>query len=457
MQDLTQGSITRHLISMAVFIGMGMVFQTLYLLVDLYFVSHIGKQATAGVSAAGIVYFLVMGAAQLISVGALSLIAQATGRKDEAEADLVFNQAMSFAAVCAGLVLVLGYLFAGPMMGVFAADAATAEQGRTYLTAFLPALAATFPSAAMGSGLRATGVVRPTMIVQSLAVLLNAALAPVLIAGWGTGRPLGVLGAGLASSIAVVAGFAVLTLVFPRVQHFLRIRPSIWAPRLGVWGRIVTIGLPSAGEFALMFLIASVVYLVIRSFGPAAQAGFGIGSRVVQSIFLPAMAVSFAVAPIAGQNYGAGRYDRVRETFRQAAIIGSVIMLSLTALCAIRPQVLTIPFTQDPAVTAVAVGYLRIATLNFLAIGIVFCCSGMFQALGDTRPAFVSSASRLLTFAVPAVWVARRGGAELTTFWYLSAGSIALQAIFSFLLLRRELRIKLKAPAVAAEPATAAG
>jgi Na+-driven multidrug efflux pump len=203
--------------------------------------------------------------------------------------------------------------------------------------------------------------------------------------------------------------------------------------------------------------MSSVVYVVIRRFGPAAQAGFGIGGRMMQAIFLPAMAVAFAAAPIAGQNYGAGRYDRVRATFRQAAIIGAVIMLSLTALCAISPQMLTIPFTHDPAVTAVAVGYLRVATLNFLPIGIVFCCSGMFQALGDTRPAFVSSATRLLTFVVPAVLIAQRGGVELKTFWYLSAGSIALQAVFSFLLLRREFRLKLVAPPAAVEPSILAG
>jgi putative MATE family efflux protein len=456
VQDLTQGSISRHLINMALFIGMGMVFQTLYLLVDLYFVSGVGKQAIAGVSTAGTLYMLIMGAAQLVAVGALSLIAQATGRKDEAEADLVFNQAMLFSAICAGLVLILGYLFAGPLMRGFAADAKTAEQGRTYLAALLPALAATFLAAAMGSGLRATGVVRPIMIVQSLTVLLNVVLAPVLIAGWGTGRPLGVLGAGLATSIAAVVGFGAITLVFPRVQHFLRIRPSTWTPRLGVWRRIVMIGLPAAGEFALIFVTSSVVYVLIRSFGPAAQAGFGIGGRVMQAILLPAMAVAAAVAPIAGQNYGAKRYDRVRETFRQAAIIGSVIMLSLTALCAISPQALTILFTRDPAVTAVATGYLRIVTLNFLALGLVFCCSGMFQALGDTRPALVSSASRLLTFVVPAVFIAQRGGARLETFWYLSAASVALQAVFSFLLLRRQFRIKLARP-TSVESAAAAG
>lgn len=454
MQDLTRGSITRHLIGMAAFIGMGLVFQTLYFLVDLYFVSRIGERAIAGVSAAGTIYMLVMAATQLVAVGALSLIAQAAGRKDAAEAGVVFNQAMSLAMVFAVLVLVLGYALVGPMMRSFGADAETAAQGRIYLEAFLPALAVMFPSAAMGSGLRATGVVRPTMIVQTLSVLLNVALAPVLIVGWGTGRPLGVLGAGLASTIGVLISSAALVLLFPRVQRFLHIEPATWAPRLRLWWRIVMIGLPAAGQFVLMFVIASAVYVVIRRFGPAAQAGFGIGGRVMQSIFLPAMAVGFAAAPIAGQNYGAGRYDRVRETFRQSAIIGSLIMLILTALCAIRPQVLTVPFTRDPAVTAVAVGYLRIATLNFLTIGIVFCCSGMFEALGDTRPALIASASRLLTFLIPALWIASRGGEQLETFWYLSAGSIALQAAFSFLLLRREFRIKLRA--TPAEPASLA-
>lgn len=454
MQDLTRGSITRHLIGMAAFIGMGLVFQTLYFLVDLYFVSHIGERAIAGVSAAGTIYALGMAATQLVAVGALSLIAQAAGRKDAAEAGVVFNQAMSLAMVFAALVLVLGYAFVGPMMRSLSADAETAAQGRVYLEAFLPALAVMFPGAAMGSGLRATGVVRPTMIVQTLSVLLNVALAPVLIAGWGTGRPLGALGAGLASSIGVITSSAALVLIFPRVQHFLRLEPATWAPRLGLWWRIVMIGLPAAGQFVLMFIISSAVYIVIRSFGPAAQAGFGIGGRVMQSIFLPAMAVGFAAAPIAGQNYGAGRYDRVRETFRQSAIIGALIMVGLTALCAISPQVLTIPFTRDPAVTAVAVGYLRIVTLNFLTIGIVFCCSGMFEALGDTRPALIASASRLLTFLVPALWIANRGGEPLETFWYLSAGSIALQAVFSFLLLRREFRLKLTAPP--AEPASLA-
>lgn len=448
MQDLTQGSITRHLLSMAAFIGVSLIFQTLYFLVDLYFVAHIGKEAVAGVNAAGSLFFLVMAISQLIGVGALALISQAVGRKDAADAELVYNQALAFGVAVGALILILGYVFAGALMTALAADPPTAEQGRLYLIAFLPSLAMALPQAAMGSALRATGVVRPTMILQAIAVLLNVGLAPVLIAGVGTGRPLGVFGAGLASSIAVGIGMIGLIAIFPRVQTYLKTRLDQWAPRLAVWGRIVAIGLPAAGEFALMFIIYIVVYAVIRSFGATAQAGFGIGGRIMQSVFLPAMAVAFAAAPIAGQNFGAGRMDRVRETFRKSVLFGSAIMLCLTVLCLIRPQVLVAPFTSDEGVRAVAVGYLQIAALNFLAIGVTFACSGMFQALGNTVPALLSSATRVFVFTASALWLSTQPFLQLNYVWYLSAATITLQAVLSWFLLQREFRLKLnRAPA----------
>jgi putative MATE family efflux protein len=448
MQDLTQGSITRHILSMAAFIGVGLLFNALYFLVDLYFVARISKEAVAGVNAAGSLFYLVMAITQLIGVGGLALISQATGRKDEADAALVYNQAMAFAVFAAAALLVLGYAFARQLLQALAADAATAEQGRLYLVAFLPSLALAFPVAAMGSALRATGVVRPTMIIQAVSVLLNVILAPALIAGWGTGRPMGVFGAGLASSLASGVGFLVLAVVFPRVQTYLRTELKQWAPRLAVWVRIIGIGLPAAGEFALMFIVYAVVYYVIRGFGATAQAGFGIGGRIMQSVFLPAMAVAFAAAPIAGQNFGAGRMERVRETFRQSALIGSAIMLGLTLLCLIRPQVLIAIFTNDPAVTEVGVGYLQVAALNFVPIGIVFACSGMFQALGNTWPALVSSAVRVTFFTVASLWLSTQPFLQLKYLWYLSATSIVLQALLSYVLLRREFHKKLShAPA----------
>lgn len=443
MRDLTEGSITRHLFSMAAFIAVGLIVQTLYFLVDLYFVSHLGRDAVAGVSGAGISTFVVMAATQLIAVGALALISQAIGRKDEADAQLIVDQALSLSLLGAAAVLAIGYTLGIAGVGKLGADPATGLLAQTYLAAFLPSLALMFPMAAMGSALRASGVAGPPMLIQSATVLVNAILAPVLIAGWGTRHPLGVAGAGLASTVAALVGVVAFAVLFGRMQTRLALRWTRLKPIAAVWRRLFAVGLPAAAEFSLMFIVMGVIFVVIRPFGAEAQAGFGIGMRVMQSIFLPAMAVAFAAAPIAGQNFGARKADRVRATFRGAAIIGSAIMLVLTLLCQIAPAALVGPFTSDAAVIAVAADYLRFTSWNFVANGLIFACSGMFQAFGDTKPALISGAGRLLTFVAPAIALSFMPGVTLHDYWRLSVASVALQAVTSVLLLRVHMRRKL--------------
>jgi len=206
-QDLTQGSITGKLVGMAGFIGIGLVFQTLYFIVDLYFVAGLGAAAIAGVGLAGNAFFLSLALAQMVGVGALSLIARSIGAKDFGAAEGVYRQSMILSLGLGAATLIVGYLATEPALASIAADAETTAMGKAYLFGFLPALALSFPTNAMGSALRAAGVARPTMVLQSGTVVLNAVLAPVLIAGWGTGIPLGVFGAGLASSIAAGLGF----------------------------------------------------------------------------------------------------------------------------------------------------------------------------------------------------------------------------------------------------------
>jgi len=333
MQDLTQGSIFNHLVRLAAPIAIGMLFQTLYVLVDLYFVAQLGDGAIAGVGAAGNAQFLVMALTQILGVGTMALIAQASGRKDRDDANLIFNQSLLLAAVCAMATLVGGYALTPTYMRSLGADAATVAAGTTYLFWYLPGLALQFALIAMGSALRGTGIAKPTMLVQVLTVALNALLAPILIAGWLTHQPLGVAGAGLATSISIAVGVVLMVMYFVRLEKYVFFDATLFRARLTAWKRILRIGLPPGGEFALMFVYLAIMYWLIRHFGAAAQAGFGIGSRVMQAIFLPAMAVAFAVAPIAGQNAGGGYGSRVRETFRAAALLGSAIMLILTLIC----------------------------------------------------------------------------------------------------------------------------
>ncbi len=449
MKDLTQGSVTRLLVAMAVPIAIGMLFQTLYFLVDLYFVARLGDAAIAGVSTAGTISFVILALTQMLGVGTVALVSHAVGRKDQAEANLVFNQSVLLSAICGGLTLAAGFLVGGAYVRSVAADPAAAAAGVAYLYWYTPGLALQFALVAMGSALRGTGIVQPTMIVQMLTVILNTVLAPVLIAGWGTHHPLGAAGAGLASSIAVAFGVAFLWIYFLRLEHYVGLRPDQWRPRLPLIRRILNVGLPAGGEFFMLFVILGVIYWVIRGFGPAAQAGFGVGGRVMQALFLPVMAIAFAVPAVAGQNFGAHRYARVRETFRRAALLSSVLMIAITMLCQWRPELFIEGFTRQPDAVAVGSTYLRVISWNFLATGLIFTCSGLFQALGNTWPSLLSSGARLLTFVLPAVWLSTLPHFSLMQVWYLSVASVTMQALTSLALLQRELRRRLTAPPAA--------
>ena len=114
------------------------------------------------------------------------------------------------------------------------------------------------------------------------------------------------------------------------------------------------------------------------------------------------------------------------------------IMLLLTLFSQWRPAWLIGVFTTEPAVIAVGAQFLQIISWNFVATGLNFTCSGLFQALGNTVPPLVGSATRLVTFALPAIWLARQPGFELKHLWLLSVATVLLQAAFNLWMLRRE-------------------
>lgn len=440
---MTKGPILGHLLHLAAFMSISMVLQTTYFLIDLYFVSSLGKEAVAGVSLIGNLQFVVLALTQMLGVGTTTLIAHAAGRGDQADARTIFNQSCVLSVILGTFVCVAGYALREPYCRGLSADQATVEQASTYLIWFIPSLGLQFALVAMGSALRGTGVVKPGLMVQILSVAINAILAPVLIAGWGTGKPLGVTGAAYSTLIALAAGVLATAVYIKMAGHYIAFDPKQWKPRVDVWKRMLNIGLPAGGEFALIALYGSVVYWIIAKFGASAQAGFGIGGRVMQSAFLPVMAISFAASPLAGQNFGAKQGQRVKETFRTAALLGSVLMFGVTLLCQVSPATLMRPFTQDAAVIDFGAEYLTIASWTFVASGLIFTQSGLFQALGNTWPSLACSATRIVLFVLPALWMAAQPGFTLRQLWYLSVVTIAIQAAVSYVILQREFRLKL--------------
>ena len=152
----------------------------------------------------------------------------------------------------------------------------------------------------------------------------------------------------------------------------------------------------------------AVIYYALRNFGAAAQAGFGIGSRLLGVIHMPALSIALAAGAIAGQSFGAGNSERVRETFRNVLLLVTAVMIAFTMLAQWQPELLLGGFTGDPETIAVGALFLRMVSLNSVAQGVIFVCSSMFQGLGNTRPVLLSSGVRLVTYALPLIWLSGR-------------------------------------------------
>src|SRR4030088_1171190 len=187
----------------------------------------------------------------------------------------------------------------------------------------------------------------------------------------------------------------------------------------------------------------AVIYYALGHFGAAAQAGFGIGSRLLGVIHMPAASIAFAAGALAGQNFGAGNSKRVRETFKSVLLLGTAVMVAFTMLAQWRPELWLGGFTKDPETIAIGALFLRMISLNLVAQGLIFVCSSMFQGLGNTKPALLTSGARLIMYGLPLIWLSARPGFRIEQVWYLSIATTTLQAAFSLWFLRLEFRKRL--------------
>ena len=156
---------------------------------------------------------------------------------------------------------------------------------------------------------------------------------------------------------------------FRRYEHYVGINSALWRPQLAQWKRILGIGLPAGGEFAIIFVNMAVIYYALRHFGAAAQAGFGIGSRLLGVIHMPGISIALAAGAIAGQNFGAGNSERVRKTFRTVVLLVTAVMIGFTITAQWRPEFFLGGFTEDAETIAVGALFLRMVSLNNVAQG----------------------------------------------------------------------------------------
>jgi MATE family, multidrug efflux pump len=448
LKDLTKGSVWKNLLQMSAFLAASMLVQSLYFLADLYWVGKLGKESVAAVGFSANLMVIVLAVTQSLGVGTAAVISHAVGEKNQSRATLVFNQSFVLSQLIGVALCLAAFLLRTQYCHWMGADGLTVSKGVEYLTWFIPALFLQFALFTAGAALRGTGVVKPTVAVLAITVVLNLVLAPVLVFGWGIGHPLGVAGAALATFLAISVGVAAMALYFFWQRRYLYFELSLWKPIRSIWAEILRIGLPAGGELVILAIYLMIVYSLIRGFGASAQAGFGIGARVMQSLFLPALAVGMAAAPVAGQNFGARNAARVRQSFYAALIIAGTVMLFSTLLCQWSAEPLVRFFSKDPAVIAVGADYLRVISFTFVATAVIFATASMFQGMGNTIPPLLSSSLRLVLFSIPVLILAQTSHFTIRQIWVLSAASVFVQALANIFLLLREFERKLIFPPV---------
>jgi putative MATE family efflux protein len=448
LKDLTKGSVWKNLLQMSAFLAGSMLVQSLYFLADLYWVGKLGKEAVAAVGFSANLMVVVLAVTQSLGVGTAAVISHAVGEKNRDRAVLVFNQSFVLSQWIGGVLCLVAFLLRSQYCHWMGADGLTSSKGVEYLTWFIPALFLQFALFTAGAALRGTGVVKPTVVVLIITVVLNLILAPVLVFGWGTGHPLGVAGAALATFIAISAGVAAMAIYFFWKKRYIYFDASLWKPISAIWGGILRIGLPAGGELVILAIYLMIVYSLIRGFGASAQAGFGIGARVMQSLFLPALAVGMAAATVAGQNFGARNATRVRQSFYAALTIACSAMFLTTLLCQWFAEPLIRFFSKDLAVIAVGADYLRVISFTFVATAVIFATSSMFQGMGNTIPPLLSSSLRLVLFSVPVLILSHAPHFTIRQIWLLSAFSVFVQAVANLFLVRREFERKLIFPPI---------
>src|SRR4051812_5987357 len=196
MEDLTTGPLSRHLLKTTSFMLVTMIFQTLYFLIDLYWVGRLGTHAVAAVWIAGNFTFIVLALSQKLGVGTTTVVSHAVGRRNKGDAQLMFNQAQVLAIVTGIAFLIVGMLVRIPYTHAMAADAETATLAAQYLLWFIPAMALQFLMVAAGAALRAVGDFKAGMIVSTGSLVTNMGLAPFFIFGWGNRHAFWVAGGG---------------------------------------------------------------------------------------------------------------------------------------------------------------------------------------------------------------------------------------------------------------------
>lgn len=390
---------------------MGMIFNTLYNLTDLWFAGMLSDDALTGMSIAGAVFFLLVGIGAGIQTGTAAIIASDMGRGEHEAVRGWLDNAVGIALVVAVATLGLGWIFGDVLIAFLGGTDATAPLARTYLGVTLGGTVFFLLSSVATGALMAQGDTVSARNAMGAGLVVNLVLNPALTFGLG----MGVTGLALATVI-VKAGTALYLFDVLRRRTGSRTRPA-FAPTL--WIELLRQVAPASFTMITIILGGFVTLSFVGRFGSEAIAGYTIGLRLEQVLLLPALGLNAATMAVAGQNFGAGDGARVRETYRTALGIGlGMAALFVPAMIWLSPLALSW-FSDDVTIRETGTTYLRIDALAFYGYVVLFVGVASLQAM--KRPLFPMVLGIMRQLVLPAsinfVMIAVLGWPLESVFW----------------------------------------
>jgi len=405
-RDTTDGPILRALVTLSVPIVATNVFQSLYQLIDTFWVGRLGADAVAAVSLSFPVLFLMISAGGGMSIAGAVLVAQTFGARDQAATDRAAAQTLLVVGVVSLALSIAGYLLSGPLIAFFGPEATVEEMAVGYLQVSFLGLVAVFVYFVFQALLRGVGDAKTPMIVVAGTVVLNFFLDPLLILGWGPVPAYGVVGAAWATIIAQgLAGAIGLVLLFSgRYGIHLRLRDLL--PQRELVTKILRLGVPSSIEQSARALGLAVMMLLVASFGTTAIASYGIGARIFSFVIIPAMGLSMAVSTVVGQNVGAGRDERAITAARLGMLAGFIGLTAAGLVLFVLAEPVVRAFVpSEPEVIAVGTRFMYILTPAFGFFGLQMVMSGALAGAGNTMAAMMLSILAFWVLRFPVAWV----------------------------------------------------
>jgi len=437
-QDFTEGGIARAILLLAVPMVLEMMMESLFGVVDVFWVSHLGADAVATVGLTETAFTLIFVVALGLSMGATALVSRRMGEKDEEAAGLVAVQAILIGVVVSVATAVFGYFFAPNLLHIMGASANVVRIGSGYTRMALSGSVTIFLLFLINAVFRGAGDAAIAMRVLWIANLVNICLNPCLIFGLGPFPRLGVTGSAVGTIFGRGIGVLIQLWVLTSGRGRLAVRASQLKADFALIWRLIR--LSSNAMFQYMVQMASWIGMVriIASFGSDATAAYTVAIKVIVFAILPSWGMSNAAATLVGQNLGAGKPARAETSVWRTGLYNMLFLGTIGLLfIALAPQIISL-FTSDPKVAPLAVNALRLFSFGNVSYSYGMVITAAFNGAGDTA---TPTALNLICFwlcQIPLAWaLAFQAGLGPNGVYAAVVLSDSLLAALGILLFRR--------------------